>query len=144
MNTRRRALGVAVVLCAFAGSDARIARAQSPGETPPVVPADSPTAPAPTPSFARNPKAFLQAKGFDVSFSWSDIYQGAISGNPEDTREYSGRFALRLTVDGEKMGLWRRHAVRGADRRRCAGIPTSGRSRRRSSRSCGRSRPAGS
>jgi hypothetical protein len=135
MNARRRTLGIAVVLVALAGATAPTSRAQSPGETPQVGPAAGPAAPAPTPSFRRNPKAFLQAKGFDVSFSWADIYQGAISGDPEDLSEHSGRIALGLTIDGEKIGLWRRHAVRGADRRRCAGIPTSGPSRRRSSRS---------
>ena len=63
--------------------------------------------PSPTPSFRRNPKAFLQEKGFDVSFSWADIYQGAISGDPEDLSEHSGRIALSLRIDGEKIGLWR-------------------------------------
>ena len=111
MNTRRRTLGVAVVLCALAGSDAQIARAQSPGETPPVGPAASPAAPSPTPSFTRNPKAFLKAKGFDVSFSWANIYQGGISGDPEDISEHSGRIALGLTIDGEKIGLWRGFAI---------------------------------
>ncbi len=55
----------------------------------------------------RNPKAFLQAKGFDVSFSWADMYQGMISGDPEGLSEHSGRLALGLTIDGEKIGLWR-------------------------------------
>jgi porin len=63
--------------------------------------------PAPTPSFGQNPKAFLRAKGFDVSFSWAQFYQGVMSGDPEDMSAFSGRVALGLTVDGEKIGLWR-------------------------------------
>ena len=127
MNTRRRTLGVAVVLCALDGAGAQTARAQSPGETLSGRPGRQFTAraaldtrrtnrheiiqPSPTPSFRRNPKAFLQEKGFDVSFSWADIYQGAISGDPEDLSEHSGRIALSLRIDGEKIGLWRGFAI---------------------------------
>ena len=77
------------------------------GDTPSAGQAASPAEPAPAPSFRRNPKAFLQAKGFDVTFSWADIYQGMISGDPEGLSEHSGRLALGLTIDGEKIGLWR-------------------------------------
>ncbi len=132
MNMRCRALGVAVVLCALAGTTAGIARAQSPGELRstgapegpavparlaemPVTPAGKDWAvslqPAPAPSFSQNPKAFLLAKGFDVSFSWAQFYQGVMSGDPEDMGGYSGRVALGLTVDGEKIGLWRGFSI---------------------------------
>lgn len=107
MNTRRRTLGIAVVLVGLAATTARTSRAQSVGDAPPVGQAASPAEPAPTPSFKRNPKAFLQAKGFDVTFSWADMYQGMISGDPEGLSEHSGRLALGLTIDGEKIGLWR-------------------------------------
>jgi porin len=63
--------------------------------------------PAPAPSFRQNPKAVLQAKGFDIGLSLAQVYQGVISGDPEDTSGYSGRFAVDLSVDGEKIRLWR-------------------------------------
>jgi len=111
VNRSHRALGVAVVLCALADTTTGIARAQSPGETPSVGLTASPAAPTPAPSFRQNPKAFLLAKGFDVSFSWAQFYQGVLSGDPEDMGGYSGRVALGLTVDGEKIGLWRGFSI---------------------------------
>jgi porin len=76
---------------------ASVARAQQPA--------------APAPSFRADPKAFLQSHGVDVGFSWAQFGQGVAAGDPADASAYGGRVALTVTLDGERLGLWRGFSV---------------------------------
>ncbi len=53
------------------------------------------------------PKQQLRDKGISIEVKWTQFQQGIFSGSGRSGWQYGGRGDLLMTVDGEKLGLWK-------------------------------------